>query len=78
MIKNDQKWSKFNKNDQKMIKNNQKWSKNHKIQSRETHVIFKNLKVRFFLILKSVKNDQKWSKMIKNDQKRSQNGQKNV
>ena len=70
MIKNDQKLS---KNDQKMIKNDQK------LQSRETHVIFKNLKIKFFwfqnhwtwskMIKNDQKNDQKWSKMIKNDQK---------
>ena len=39
-----------------MIKYDQKIIK---FQSQEMHVIFKNLKIRFFLILKSVKKDQK-------------------
>ena len=62
-----------------MIKNDQKWSKMIKFQSRETHVIFKNLEIRFFLILKSVinyKNDQIWSKLIKSDQKWLKNDEK--
>ena len=69
MIKNDQKWSKMIKNDQKIIKfkfEKQMW-------------FLKILGLDFYLILKSTKsdkNDQNQSKMMKNNRKWWKNDQK--